>query len=113
MILHICPSAAWRDVTDGQYRCSSLETEGFIHCSTVEQVVEVADYLFRGTRGLILLMIDPARVVPQIRYEDAGNGKFYPHIYGPLNADAVVATLPFEPREDGTFQFPPGLITSA
>lgn len=110
MILHICTSAAWRDVIDGQYRCSSLDTEGFIHCSTPEQVVEVADYLFRGQRGLILLVIDPEKVRPGILYEDAGNGKLYPHIYGPLNVGSVTRTVPFELRQDGTFELPSGLI---
>ena len=113
MILHICPSAAWHDVTDGQYRCRSLETEGFIHCSTPEQVIEVANYLFRGQRGLVLLVIDSERVRARILDEDAGNGKLYPHIYGPLNIDAVVRTAPFEPRQDGTFTLPSGFIPSA
>ena len=69
-------------------------------------VVEVANYLFRGQRGLVLLVIDPDRVISPIRYEDAGNGKLYPHIYGPLNPGAVVAVEPFEPSAAGTFELP-------
>ncbi|MGF6432926.1 DUF952 domain-containing protein [Bradyrhizobium sp. Pha-3] len=103
VIYHICSPAAWAAANNGEYRPASFGSEGFIHCSTPEQLVEVANYLFRGQRGLILLAIDPARVIPPIRYEDAGNGKLYPHIYGPLNAGAVVAVQPFEPDTDGTF----------
>ncbi|MGY3618012.1 DUF952 domain-containing protein [Bradyrhizobium sp. USDA 10063] len=90
---------------------SNLERSGavFIHCSTPDQLVEVANYLFRGERGLVLLVIDPDRVISPIRYEDAGNGKLYPHIYGPLNSSAVVAVEPFEPSLDGTFELPKGL----
>jgi uncharacterized protein (DUF952 family) len=107
IILHICPLAEWRSAQAyGWYRSSSLESEGFIHCSEPDQLIEVADYLFRGRSGLILLLIDPARVVAEIRSEDAGNGKFYPHIYGALNESAVIGTLPFEPDPEGRFALP-------
>lgn len=103
IIFHICTSSAWATTKNGKYRCPSLESEGFIHCSTHEQILEVANYLFRGQRDLLLLVIDPQKVLPSIRYEDAGNGKFYPHIYGPLNVNAVVAVQKFEPSTDGSF----------
>lgn len=107
LILHICTPAEWQSVDDaGWYRCASLESEGFIHCSAPAQVVEVADSVFRGRSGLILLVIDPARVIPDIRVEEAGNGQSYPHIYGALNSSAVVGTLPFEPDAEGRFTLP-------
>ena len=84
----------------------SLDSEGFIHCSTPDQVVEVANYPYRGQRGLVLLVIGPESVVPSIRYEEAGNGKLYPHTYGPLNVNAVVGVKAFKPSADGTFQLP-------
>jgi uncharacterized protein (DUF952 family) len=106
IILHICSSAAWAATKNGDYRCSSLDSEGFIHCSTPDQVVEVANHLFLGQRGLVLLVIDPERVIPNIRYEDAGNGTLYPHIYGPLNVSAVTGIEPFEPTVEGKFELP-------
>src|SRR5215510_5498309 len=106
IIVHICSSIAWAASKNGQYRCPSLDSEGFIHCSTPEQVLEVANSLFRGQRGLVLLVIDPERVVPRLGYEDAGNGRLYPHIFGPLNVDAVVGVKTFTPRADGTFELP-------
>lgn len=57
----------------GEYRCRSLDSEGFILCSTPDQVVEVANYLFRGQRGLVLLVIDPESVVPE--YPIRGRGQ--------------------------------------
>lgn len=106
LILHICPSTAWAANKNSEYRCPSLDSEGFIHCSTPEQTVEVANDLFRGQRGLVLLVIDAEKVVSSIRYEGAGNGKLYPHIYGPLNVTAVIRVEAFEPSADGTFELP-------
>ena len=49
IILHICSHSAWNDAQiKGHYRAESLDTEGFIHCSTREQVVGTANLLFRG-----------------------------------------------------------------
>jgi uncharacterized protein (DUF952 family) len=106
VILHIGSAASWNAVQDGDYRPASLDSEGFIHCSTRDQAVDVANNVFGGQRGLVLLVIDPARVTSPIRFEDAGNGTLYPHIYGPLNASAVVAVEVFEPGPTGTFRLP-------
>ena len=103
-IFHICSPARWEAAKSSEYRSPSFDNEGFIHCSTSDQVIEVANYLFRGQRGLVLLVINPDRVTSPIRYEDAGNGKLYPHIYGPLNPSAVIAVEPFEPSANGTFE---------
>ena len=107
MIVHIVSQSVWNEAqAAGEYRGDTLETEGFIHCSTPEQVVEVANLRFRARTDLCLLVIDPTRVNPKILYEDGGNGKMYPHIYGPLNLSAVRAVIPFRPVSEGTFALP-------
>ncbi|MDA8326012.1 MAG: DUF952 domain-containing protein [Nitrospiraceae bacterium] len=107
MILHICKKSAWQQAQKtGAYCGDTLESEGFIHCSTSEQVVEVANSLFKGMKDLILLVIDESKVVSKIKTEDAGNGTLYPHIYGPLNLDAVTATADFPPAPNGNFILP-------
>ena len=90
----------------GLYRGDTLDSQGFIHSSTPDQIIRVANRLFRGNRGMVLLCIDSEKVREEIRYEDAGEGDRFPHIYGPLNTDAVVRVLEFEPSEDGTFKLP-------
>lgn len=106
-ILHICSAEAWEAAQQaGAYRGDTLDTEGFIHCSTFEQVVAVAAKWFKGRSGLVVLAIETEKVTPEIRYEDPGNGQRYPHIYGPLNVDAVQQVKPFVAQEDGTFQQP-------
>ena len=61
---------------------------------------------YHGRRGLVLLGIDPQRVASPIRWEALGTPEPYPHVYGPLNIDAVVTVWDFEPLADGSFELP-------
>lgn len=111
MLLHITTRAAWEEaLAAGAYTTPTLASEGFIHCSEPRQVARVANERFRGRKGLVLLLIDPARVGPEVRYENTEGGEeLFPHIYGPLNTDAVARVLPFEPGDDGAFTLPGNL----
>lgn len=112
-ILHITTAERW-DPRARHYRGDTLESEGFIHCSTPEQLVEVANRLFRGRADLWLLHIDPARVTAEIRFENLeGGSEAYPHLYGPLDRAAVVLAEPFAPGPDGCFTTPRSLRRSA
>jgi glutathione S-transferase len=110
-IYHIAARADWEQAQrDGQYTMSTrgltLAEQGYIHASTAGQVAPVANAFYRGVPDLLLLVIDPERVGSEIRYEAVpGQGQPYPHIYGPLNIDAVVAARPFPPGPDGDFSF--------
>lgn len=121
IIFHITTSAAWASRTmgpngeigtaaEGAYRTEMLPIEGFIHCSTRAQVIQVANIRFRGQPGLVLLSIDTDRVKAAIRYENLEGGQqLFPHVYGEINNDAVVQVSAFEPGEDGYFALPDGL----
>ena len=108
IILHITSQATWEAArAAGSYQADTLATEGFIHCSTPAQVIGVANARFRGQAGLALLCIEETRVRAAVRYEDCDEtGQQFPHIYGPLNLDAVTQALPFPPQADGTFTLP-------
>jgi uncharacterized protein (DUF952 family) len=112
LIYHIATAADWhRAQRDGEYATSTfgrtLAQEGFIHASSAAQVTDVANRFYRGvTEGLVVLVIDPARLHSPVRYDPVpGAGERFPHIYGPLNVDAVLAARPFPPGPDGTFTF--------
>ena len=78
-------------------RGRTLAEEGFIHASTAEQVPLVAGAYYRGVPDLVLLVIDTERVRPGAPLRTVpGQPDPYPHIYGPLNLDAVVETRPFQ-----------------
>ena len=111
MIYHIATAPDWAQAQrTGRYTMSTrdrtLAEEGFIHASAAGQVALVANAYYLGVPDLVVLVIDPDRVGPEIRYELVpGSDAPYPHIYGPLNADAVVSTRPLEPGPDGEFTF--------
>ena len=74
----------------GEYRARSLDDEGFTHCSQdEEQVLRVANRLFIGRRDMLVLEVDTDRLTSPVKRESSRSGEIYPHIYGPLNVDAV------------------------
>jgi uncharacterized protein (DUF952 family) len=94
-IYHIVSSAEWeKAIMLGEYRASTLETEGFMHCSYSKQLVATAGRYYPESEGYLVLTIDPDRVSNEIRVELAKIGEYFPHIYGPLNVDAVVDAVP-------------------
>lgn len=107
-IFHITKRVAWeRAEREGVYRTQTLASEGFIHCSRSEQVIRVANTLYRGQTGLVLLEIDTRQVGAEIRYENCEGGQeLFPHIYGAIDLGSVVRVLAFEPGEDGSFAMP-------
>jgi uncharacterized protein (DUF952 family) len=112
MIFHILPQAEWSDVQhQTAYHPASLDLEGFIHCSTREQLIESATLHFHGQSNLVVLCIDEQRVEADLRYENlTGGAPQFPHIYGPLNAHAIVDVLDLPPTLEGAFQLPPQLV---
>ena len=105
IIFHIAAANDWKTAQSvGAYQTDSLESEGFIHCSKSDQLIGVADCHFRGQENLILLVIDAAVVDFEIRYENLDGGdNLFPHIYGPLNLDAIIRICDFQPQPDGSF----------
>ena len=110
IIFHITKRHAWtRAKAEGSYRTEMFPIEGFIHCSTADQVIQVANIRFRGQNGLVLLSIDTDKVTAKIIYENLeGGSQLFPHIYGELNIDAVVQVAEFEPGAEGYFTLPKG-----
>jgi uncharacterized protein (DUF952 family) len=120
MILHLVNRADWDSArARGSYAPPSLAAEGFIHCSTIAQITDTADRHFRGQRGLAVLCIDESRLKAELKYEppmpavnlnvNENPGGLFPHLYGPLNLDAVVRVIDFPCSTDGTFALPAAL----
>jgi uncharacterized protein (DUF952 family) len=109
VIFHIAARSAWETALEtGSYLAPGYEAEGFIHLSDPPQVVRVADARFRGARDLVLLCVAVDRLRAPLCYEpgDPGSDELFPHLYGPLEVDAVVRVLPLTEGADG-FALPP------
>ena len=116
MILHIVTRADWESaLARGLYAPPSLNAEGFIHCSTSAQILRTANRFYRGRPGLVILCIDESRLAAAPRYEspDSQLGEIaadlFPHLYRPLNLDAVINVIDFPCGADGTFEMPAAL----
>ncbi|MGB8413381.1 MAG: DUF952 domain-containing protein [Candidatus Binatus sp.] len=106
---HIVKRIEWaRAVARGTYAPASLRAQGFIHCSTVAQVVDTANRFYRGHHGLVVLCIDESRLKAELKYEAAA-GELFPHLYGELNVDAVARVVELPCEADGSFRLPAAL----
>ncbi len=96
-VYHIAAKAAWTSAQqNGAYVHPSLATEGFIHLSFRDQVAETLKLHFKDQSDLVLLEIDPNRLTANLRLELSRNGEQFPHLYGPLNFEAVVSVTPLD-----------------
>lgn len=103
-IFHITKHEQWeKAMLEGVYRGNTLDAQGLIHCSTSQQIIKIANAVFHAQEGLVLLCIATDKVQAEIKYESAGGEELYPHIYGPLNLDAVVKAVNFKPVKNGNF----------
>lgn len=105
IILHACTKDEWeKSFVQGSFETLSLKSQGFIHCSEMDTILRVANSHWNGRRDLILLVIDASKVKSEVKFEpDPESGTLYPHIYGPLNTDAVIEVKEFLPNQDGVF----------
>lgn len=107
-LIHLCTTDEWERAKDaGERRPPSLESEGFIHLSSPEQVHLPANRLFAGRTDMVLLRLDPDLLGAPVRWEpgvptDPASMTF-PHLYGPLPVAAVTSVTTYRPERDGSF----------
>tara|TARA_B100001123_G_scaffold8821_2_gene10923 strand:- start:858 stop:1193 length:336 start_codon:yes stop_codon:yes gene_type:complete len=92
LIYHLTYKRSWEAAKPtGEYAAPSLADEGFIHCSKdITQLLKVSARLYPGDENLLVLDVDLDKLTSPIKEEPSRSGEIYPHIYGMLNADAVV-----------------------
>jgi uncharacterized protein (DUF952 family) len=101
-IFHLATAPAWAAAQlAGTYTVSTLGLDlsevGFIHCSQAEQVTGVHERYYRDvTDPLVLLTIDTDLLTVPWQLDDVpGQPLPFPHVYGPIDVDAVVAADPY------------------
>ena len=92
MLFHLAADDEWQE---GRPYAQSmpgvaLADVGYVHCSFEAQVAATAERHYAGRHDLVLLTIDPDRLTSEVRIE-AG----FPHVYGPIDAAAVVDVRPW------------------
>lgn len=90
LIYHIVLPEVWKAFDTELYRHASLETEGFIHCSFASQLEAVIGRYYSGVPHVIVLEIETEKLMSRTLKEPSTNNEIYPHIYGPINRDAIV-----------------------
>jgi len=108
IIYHVTHADHWQRAKKiGHYLPETFDTDGFIHCSKKEQIPDVGNRYYKGQVGHIVLSINLEKLSPKLVWENTSGGEeLFPHLYGPLNLDAVEFFSNFEPNEDGEFEFP-------
>jgi len=104
-IYHLVPRSSWEMVPPGPYRAPSLESEGFIHCSNREQVARSANRFYSDKSEMLLLVVDPDRLTSELHDEEGRPGELFPHVYGPIDHEAIVEVTRLERGSDGRWQF--------
>ena len=95
-IYHVTSNAEWKAAQEkGFYESTSLKDEGYIHCSLEEQVAGVLERYYAGKTNLVKLIIDTDKLTSQFIYDwSRSNADTFPHVYGPINLDAVIEVVP-------------------
>lgn len=111
-VYHMARRADWAQALQlGAYDLPSRQTEGFLHCSTLEQLIRVANTFRKGEPDLLLLEISPERLTSPLKYELVESwGWEFPHVFGPINVEAVTAIYEFPPDANGEFHLPDALV---
>lgn len=106
LIFHITTRKQWKEFQkDGRFVPESLDKEGFIHASTGPQLEYTANRFFSNRNKILLLVIEMSRLAPEVKYEEEPEtGEKFPHIYGPLNVDAIVDKIDVYMEKDGRFK---------
>jgi pimeloyl-ACP methyl ester carboxylesterase/uncharacterized protein (DUF952 family) len=101
---HLTPADHYRSLPpDAPYVPEPFDRDGFIHCTDgIDNALAVGNAYYRDDpRDYLLLAIDKTKVTAEVRYED--EARIYPHVYGPLAPDAIIAAVPLPRAPDGRF----------
>ncbi len=91
-IYHVVLPDVWeRFKSRPSYQPESLTTEGFIHCSYPGQLEGVLKRYYSGVEKVLILKIETEKLLAKLVKEPSTNGEMYPHLYGRLNHNAIVA----------------------
>lgn len=96
---HLAHRADWEAATTAgvPYRPPGFDRDGFVHCSTAEQVAPTAARWFPADADLVLVTLDVAALGDALAFEagSLGESDLFPHLYAPIDPATVVSAEPF------------------
>lgn len=96
VVFHLTDPARWDAAqTTGEIVPPGFAEEGFVHCSTGDQLAGTIERHFAGVDELVLLELDQGRLGEALRWEEARPGEVYPHVYRHLVLADVVRAIPW------------------
>lgn len=105
-IYHLVSGKHWPPGSNGPYRPDSLEVEGFVHASYEDQVVPVANRYFASEPSILVLTIEVERLSAPVREESVAGHGVFPHIYGPIDREAIIDVQELRRSASGTWEWP-------
>jgi uncharacterized protein (DUF952 family) len=91
MIYHVTTQKEWNDcLGKAGYAPANFSREGFIHTCLNAQLTGVLDRYFKGQSNLLLLHIQEEKLKVPLKYEPSTLDELFPHIYGPINKEAII-----------------------
>ena len=92
---------------DGTFAGAPVDlTDGYIHLSTADQLTDTVDKHFAGQGDLHVAAVDLGSFAGSLKWETSRGGALFPHLYGPLLLETVIAYGPLERNGDGTVKLP-------
>jgi uncharacterized protein (DUF952 family) len=80
--------------------------DGYIHLSTAAQLDETIDKHFAGQTRLMIAAVDLKPLAEKICWEPSRNGALFPHLYGRLEPENILAACPLARGQDGRVKLP-------
>ncbi|TWU47119.1 DUF952 domain-containing protein [Rubripirellula reticaptiva] len=108
ILFKVVPKPVWESATEaGFFAGHGIDlVDGFIHLSLPEQVAETLARHFVGQTELMLVTVDGEQLDEMLRFEPSRGGDLFPHVYGSIPMDAVIAAEPLMIGPDGLHVLP-------
>lgn len=92
---------------DGTFAGAPVDlADGYVHLSTCGQLRETVDKHFAGKDNLHIAAVDLGSFGASLKWEESRGGQLFPHLYGPLLLETVIAYGPLERDADGGIRLP-------
>jgi len=95
-VFHLATTSELREAeARGWVAPASLATEGFVHCSTADQLTDTIARYYADVDELAVLHLDPITLGDALVWEESRPGEIFPHVYREISMDEVVEVIPW------------------